>query len=43
MKNDKKTAVAWCMALRQISLFPIDSITFMKSADGAVSIPCNPG
>lgn len=36
MKNDKKMAVAWHMtlrmALRQISLSPIDSITFMKSA-----------
>lgn len=31
MKNDKKMAVALRMALRQKSLFPLDSITFMKS------------
>lgn len=37
MKNDKKKAGALHMALRmelrQIPLFPIDSITFMKSVD----------
>ncbi len=32
MKNDKKMAAALRVALRQNSLFPLDSNLFMKSA-----------
>lgn len=39
MKNEKKMLHTLRMALRQISLFSIDSIMFMKSVDGLFRAP----